>query len=96
MLIDRLYDNPCNIMQAESEKTNPQWVLLYRDRVAELWGSSERFNDPTSHDYLPQELRVQDPGPREGAVPWPALPIHITGNQLASERPQTPANDAQL
>ncbi|QEG33225.1 hypothetical protein [Bythopirellula goksoeyrii] len=96
VLIDRLYDNPRNIMQAESEKTNPQWVLLYRDRVAELWGSSDRFNDPTSHDYLPQELRVQDPGPRDGAVPWPALPIHITGNQLASERPQTPANDAQL
>lgn len=84
VLIDRLYETPSSIMRTESEKTNPEWVLLYRDRVAELWGRSSRFDDPTSHDYLPQELRVQDPGPREGAVPWPALPIHRETDHLAS------------
>ncbi|TWU29921.1 hypothetical protein [Bythopirellula polymerisocia] len=96
VLIDRLYEHPRSIMRAEGEKENPDWVLLYRDRVAEIWGRSYRFDDPTSPDYMPLSQRVQDPSPREGEVPWPALPIRSESNQLASENPQAVQSDVQL
>lgn len=96
VLIDRLYENPRSIMRAEGEKENPEWVLLYRDRVAELWGRSERFDDPTNHDYIPLEFRVQDPSPRECGVPWPALPIRDDARQVAREQSQATSRDAQL
>ncbi len=83
VLIDRHYENPRSIMRAEERKRN--WVLLYRDRVAELWGRSTRFDNPESPDFIPLEHRVQDPSPRAGAVPWPALPIRVDTKQLAQE-----------
>ena len=96
VLIDRLYDHPRAIMQAEAERDEPRWVLLYRDRVAELWGRSYRYDDPTSADYLPLALRVQDPRPREGSVPWPALPERSETTQVASESSPANVTDAQL
>ena len=74
VLIDRRYENPVAIMKAESTRDNPQWVLLYCDRVAELWGHRERYDDPTHTDYLPLTARALDSSTRDGAVQWPALP----------------------
>jgi hypothetical protein len=82
VLIDRHYENPVKIMRAESARANPRWVLLYRDRVAELWGRSSKYADPGSADYLPASQRVQDASPRAGAVPWPAFPVRsFTGSR---------------
>jgi hypothetical protein len=75
VLVDRHYGNPVKIMQAETAKPAPTWVLLYRDRVAELWGRSSKYADPMSPDYLPARLRIQDASPREGRVSWPAFPV---------------------
>ena len=83
-------------MRAEGEQENPEWVLLYRDRVAELWGRSYRFDDPISPDYMPLRHRVQDPSPREGDVPWPALPIRDEPNQLASDNPQATTTESSI
>jgi len=71
VLLDRRYINAVNTMQQ-----NPNWVLLFRDRVAEIWGRSQRYNDPHSEHFFATALRVQDPRPRNGTVPWPALPQH--------------------
>jgi hypothetical protein len=87
VLIDRHYENPVKIMQVESEKPNPPWVLLYRDRVAELWGRSSKYAEPTSNDYLPANRRVQDASPRGGRIPWPALPV-----RSVSAAPSNPHN----
>jgi hypothetical protein len=87
ILIDRHYENPVKIMQAEAKKALPAWVLLYRDRVAELWGRSSKYADPVSPHYLPTSQRIQDPSPREGRVPWPAFPIR------SINRPQFITND---
>lgn len=80
VLIDRHYENPIAIMQAEAAKPNPTWVLLYRDRVAELWGRSSKYADPASSSYIPLQYRVQDASPREGIVPWPAFPLPLPNN----------------
>jgi hypothetical protein len=98
VLIDRHYENPLAIMQAEAEQPDPKWVLLYRDRVAELWGRATKYADPASTAYIPVNHRVQDASLREGAIPWPALPLPgpIEGQQLAVESiPATPT-DANL
>ncbi len=93
VLIDRHYENPLAIMQAEAEKPEPKWVLLYRDRVAELWGRGTKYADPASTAYIPVNHRVQDASVRAGEIPWPALPLPIEERQVAAESfPASPAN----
>ena len=86
VLVDRRYKNPVAIMKAEATKPNPEWVLLYCDRVAELWGHRDRFDDPAHKDYLPLTARILDASPRDGAVQWPALPV---------QAPITPGKSSQ-
>ena len=74
VLLDRRYDNAVAVMKAEATRPQPEWVLLYCDRVAELWGRAERFDDPTHNKYVPISARVLDASPRDGSVQWPALP----------------------
>ena len=81
VLIDRRYNHATETIQAEST----QWSLLYRDRVAEIWGRHQRYNKATSPYFFPLTLRVQDPGSRAGSVPWPALPMRETKEQIARQ-----------
>ncbi len=93
VLIDRHYENPVAIMRTEAAKPNPVWVLLYRDRVAELWGRGTKYADPASSAYIPANWRVQDASPRDGNIPWPAFPLPITNQQqLAGETTTTDIN----
>lgn len=88
VLVDRKYEHPVAIMKAEANRDDPEWVLLYRDPVAELWGHRDRYDDPTGADYLPLTARVLDSSPREGGVRWPALPIRSRPTtQLAEQDP---------
>lgn len=81
VLLDRHYDNAVEVMQR-----NPAWVLLFRDRVAEIWGRRQRYDNPLGPHYFPVALRVQDPRPREGSIQWPALPIREKPPLLASQK----------
>lgn len=88
VLVDRRYETPVEIMKQVSTRPNSEWVLLYCDRVAELWGRRTRFGDPAHSDYMPLALRVLDAGPREGSVTWPALPLRgRPTSQLAEQSP---------
>ncbi len=86
VLVDRRYENPVAIMKAESQREDHEWTLLYCDRVAELWGHRDRYDDPTHADYLPLTARVLDASPREGAVQWPALPIRSRPTSQLAEQ----------
>ncbi len=85
VLLDRRYEESVAVMQAEADQENPEWVLMYLDRVAELWGRADRYDDPSSAHYFPVDTRVQDAGPRDGAVQWPALPRRNDGSRLAGQ-----------
>ena len=50
------------------------WVLLYQDSAAQLWGRRDRYDDPDSALYLPPEERLISDAQQWGYVPWPALP----------------------
>ena len=95
VLIDRQYKHPVAIMKAEALADHSEWVLLYCDRTAELWGRRNRYNNPKHAKYLPRAARVLDASSREGAVEWPALPVRTrpTG-QLAEQFP--PLNNKDL
>ncbi len=94
VLVDRRYEHPVAIMKAEAMRENPEWVLLYCDRVAELWGYRDRYDDPVHTDYIPLTARVLDASPREGAVQWPALPIRSRrSGQLAEQAPSLHRNN---
>lgn len=97
VLVDRRYEHPVAIMKAEATRDDAEWVLLYCDRVAELWGHRDRYDDPTESDYLPLTARVLDASPREGAVQWPALPIRSSpATQLAEQAPRVQTKTMEL
>lgn len=57
------------------ESLPDEWVLLYRDDVAQLWGRREKYGDPASRHYIPAESRSLDsPADTLGHAPWPAFP----------------------
>jgi hypothetical protein len=71
VLIDRVHPNSAAVMRAHAN----EWVLLYQDSVAEIWGRADRYDNQQSAAYLPPHRRVFDQTPQEGAVAWPALPV---------------------
>jgi len=85
VLLDRRYEESVAVMRAEAEKVNPEWVLMYRDRIAELWGRADHYDDMNSFDYFPTAARVQDASPRDGSVQWPAMPVRSDGSRLLGQ-----------
>jgi hypothetical protein len=61
-------------MKAAAAASQPEWVLLYSDSVAEIWGRRSRYDDPASLHYLAPELRQLDVKLLEARWQWPALP----------------------
>ncbi|MBX3443574.1 MAG: hypothetical protein KF774_14300 [Planctomyces sp.] len=53
---------------------SPEWVLLYQDSLAQVWGRRDRYDDPASPDYFPPQRRSIGEMPQVGAVAWPAFP----------------------
>ena len=89
VLLDRRYEESVAVMRAQANKESPEWVLMYRDRIAELWGRADRYDESSSPHYFPVVARVRNASPRDGAVQWPAIPRRGGGSQLAGqERPE--------
>jgi hypothetical protein len=78
-LLDRGQQPSIRTIQAD-----PNWVLLYQDSLAQLWGRKDQYDDPASPHYFPAALRSITEAEQTGAVPWPALPVNRpTGERLA-------------
>jgi hypothetical protein len=63
------------------------WTLLYQDQVAQLWGRTDRFDKPSSPDYLPPAARWIGDAPQIGTVTWPALPQATQSNKRVVQTP---------
>ena len=74
VLVDRTYPQAAKVMARASVELNSQWLLLYQDAIAQLWGLREVFDDPASPRYLAPANRVIHDTIARDAVPWPALP----------------------
>ena len=69
VLISRKLDRPATrLMDQQSD-----WVLLYQDATAQLWGRSSLYGDETSDDFIPPaDRRISDEVPA-GKAAWPAF-----------------------
>jgi len=70
VLISRLQRPSAEVM----ERQKGQWVLLYQDALAQLWGRASLYDAAESSDYLPRDKREVGDAPQKGHVSWPALP----------------------
>ena len=57
------------------EQHRDDWVLLYQDRLAQLWGRRRNFDNPRSRQFIPRHRRRITNEPQVGSVLWPALPV---------------------
>lgn len=55
-------------------RSTSDWCLLYQDSLAELWGRSSRYDDPSSSGWLPPSARDISDRLQDGSVAWPAYP----------------------
>jgi hypothetical protein len=85
VLIDRHQPHGVNVMF----RNRQQWVLLYQDKLAQLWGRQSLYGEPHSPDFIPVERRRITEDEQEGIVPWPALPRRHRDTQLVSTQFQS-------
>lgn len=65
------------------------WVLLYQDGLAQIWGRRSKYDDPESPDYLdPARRRISDELPR-GYAAWPAYPQRRAVAAAPESKPRT-------
>jgi hypothetical protein len=69
VLISRFQPHAVEVMQDQDD-----WVLLYQDQLAQLWGCRCKYDDQSKPTYLPASLRHLSDDPQLGSVAWPALP----------------------
>lgn len=87
VLISRLQVPSAQVMEGQTD----QWVLLYQDQLAQVWGRASRYGDPASAYYVPPSEREVSNKLVHGVVQWPALPPyrpHATESQLAKHYPE--------
>ena len=72
----------------EMQRHTDDWVLLYQDSLAQLWGRRSIYEAPESPQFLAASLHRITDDPQLGSVSWPALPAErIRHQQLASSVP---------
>ena len=91
VLLDIRHENAVAIMECEASKDSPTWVLLYRDGLAEIWGRSSIYDNPSHCNYFPIASRVMKGATPNGSIQWPALPERRDEPELVVEAPYSDA-----
>lgn len=63
------------LTESHMQQANEDWVLLYQDKIAQVWGRRSLFDDPGSSRYIPPQRRDISDRDVSGYVSWPAFPI---------------------
>ena len=87
------FHSPCLVLLSrdqgpsvrEMQRHTDSWVLLYQDSLAQLWGRKSIYDDTTSPEYVPGQLREIGNTQQAGSVPWPALPLKRDRNLHVSQ-----------
>jgi hypothetical protein len=79
--------------------TRGDWVVLYEDAQAIVWGRSSVYDDSTSPRYFPKSLRVSSDRMPTGIATWPGFPNRMGRNafqrDVAAEVQQAFATGAE-
>jgi hypothetical protein len=65
---------------------HPDWVLLYQDARAQVWGRRSRFDNPADPGFLSPGRRVIANGQPAGRALWPAFPATVNRPAHAQHR----------
>jgi len=57
------------------QRNRGQWVLLYQDELAQVWGLRWKYGSRKSPDYIPTSQRRISNQPQIGNAAWPAIPV---------------------
>jgi len=57
------------------------WVLLYQDGLAQVWGRRSKFGDPHSPLFVPEFDRSIGDSTQQGELAWPAFPTDRSGDE---------------
>jgi len=69
-----LMDCIADVAAVQHLDQHPEWILLYRDRRAALWGRKTVFDDPSLPEYLAVPRRQISDAMPEGIAAWPGFP----------------------
>ena len=73
------------------ERVNADWVLLYQDQRAQVWGRRSIYDNPADARYWAKEKRKITNEPQQGFVAWPALPRSRSEGGLRRKSHEIPA-----
>jgi hypothetical protein len=68
-LVDRQRSDCVRTIEQRSD-----WVLLYQDAVAQVWGRRSIYDDPANPDYIPAAARAISDATQVGWAAYPACP----------------------
>ena len=71
---DLVLINREQVPSTQAMQRQDDWVLLYQDALAQLWGRTEKYGDPRSEQFVPLENRITGDLPQQGFASWPAFP----------------------
>ncbi len=81
-LLDRKQKHAVDTLSRQGDA----WTLLYQDQLAQLWGRTSVYGDPTRNGYIPLGRRHIGEMPQQGVVAWPAQPIRKHPSPFHSTR----------
>lgn len=67
------------------EQHQNEWVLVYRDQLAQLWGRRSAVDDANKPTFVAPSRRQLEPVAQNGTVPWPAAPRRSSPRLLAQQ-----------
>jgi hypothetical protein len=65
-------------------RSQENWTLLYQDKVAQVWGRTAKYGEPSNSNYIPLAHRKITDDKQTGSVTWPALPQRLS--QISATR----------
>lgn len=57
-----------------TEQHQDEWILLYQDSLAQVWGRRSKYANPESPFFVPESCRSITESAQQGTVAWPAFP----------------------
>jgi len=73
LLVDRDQSHACKTIR----RLQMDWILLYQDSLAELWGRRNVYDDPANASFIPSANRKWDAASQSGSVAWPGFPRFV-------------------
>jgi hypothetical protein len=85
-----LLDRRANASVSAMAVYRKNWILLYQDAIAQLWGRRDIYDNPASTKFVDKSLRRISDYRSISLVQWPAIPTPLSvGDSQLTHKKQT-------